>query len=150
MLFPLRLRACSCALIEKRLLREMRMRRGSIYTLSCSPSFALEAPSYVTGKIRGDFQICFTCEPGEGSTLSDIALDQFFSLRLDATRDDPKLAEDIKEVLLQETRNRQVAMQENTYWQDVISTAYQSSVYEKTEDLLRGLRSSTGSIGSSI
>ena len=124
-----------CALIEKRLLREMRMRRGSIYTLSCSPSFALEAPSYVTGKIRGDFQICFTCEPGEGSTLSDIALDQFFSLRLDATRDDPKLAEDIKEVLLQETRNRQVAMQENTYWQDVISTAYQSSVYEKTEDL---------------
>ncbi len=121
-----------CTLLENRLMREMRFSRGEIYSVSVSLSFAVESPSFPTGRARGDMAISFSCEPGGDTAdkLAKLAVDEVRSLRKS-----PVAQEEVDSMLETERRGYEVAQEENAFWQDCLITACQSRKYRETKDL---------------
>jgi hypothetical protein len=120
-----------CNLLEQRLMHQMRFARGEIYSVSVSPSFAVESPSFPCEVVRGDVAISFSCEPGgSADSLITLALDEIQNLRTK-----PATQEEIDSLLEMEKRSYEVAMEENSFWQDCLITAHQSRMYRETKDL---------------
>ena len=124
----------ACNLLEMRLMKEMRFTRGEIYSVSVTPSFALESPAAFipSGAIRGDVAISFSCEPGGGPArkLIQLTLDEVQRLRVDQVSQD-----EIHSLLQVERRAYEVALQENCFWQDVITKAFDSRVFRESQNL---------------
>lgn len=121
----------ACQLLEMKLMREMRFSRGEIYSVGVSPSFSVESSAAIpSGKARGDVAISFSCEPGCGARLTRLVLDVIKSLRTD-----PVSQQEIDSLLEMDKRAYELALDENTFWIDVIEMAYQSRKYRQTKSL---------------
>ena len=60
-------------ILERRLTQRLRFAQGSLYSVSVSPFFELEAPS-AKECLRGDVAVSFTCAPGMGRALAEQCL----------------------------------------------------------------------------
>ncbi|KAJ9517538.1 hypothetical protein QJQ45_024978 [Haematococcus lacustris] len=119
----------ACMVLETRLLQRMRFQFGEIYTVSVSPFFACEAPSY-KGDVRGDVSISFTCDPANRQRLINIALEEVEAMQSAGVRED-----EIQTVVTLERLQYEESLQENSHWHDTIMTAYQSKSYQELRDI---------------
>eukprot|EP00898_Chlorokybus_atmophyticus_P001425 jgi/Chlat1/2283/Chrsp17S02583 len=112
-----------CRALETRLLRTLRFKYGEIYTVTVSPFFG-GAPPRKPGILRGDMAISFTCDPQSASKLVDLALNE-----LEELQHKGPLEGDVKTVVELDERGHEMGLQENGYWLDLLTAAYQTRVY---------------------
>eukprot|EP01025_Chloroclados_australasicus_P059774 TRINITY_DN7578_c0_g1_i1.p1 TRINITY_DN7578_c0_g1~~TRINITY_DN7578_c0_g1_i1.p1 ORF type:complete len:197 (+),score=11.67 TRINITY_DN7578_c0_g1_i1:48-593(+) len=82
--------------------------------------FGCEAPGCV-GSVRGDLAVSFTCAPGRGKELAQVALSEVLSLQ----NEGPSEAE-VKTALTIEQRERETLEEDNQYWMTMLIKGYQT------------------------
>ena len=112
-------------------MHKMRFARGKIYSVSVTTSFAVESPSFPYEKARGEVSIDFSCEPGgHANKLIELALDEVQLLRQNhATQ------AEIDSLVEMERRQYEVALEDNSFWQECMILAHQSRKYKETKNL---------------
>ncbi|XP_022732544.1 zinc protease PQQL-like isoform X1 [Durio zibethinus] len=110
-------------LLETKLLQLLRFKHGQIYSTSVSEFFDGDLPC-LTGDIRGDIRIDFSCDPKISLKLVDLALNEILRLWEEGPSD-----QDVATILEIEQRAHENGLQENYYWLNRILCSYQSRIY---------------------
>jgi hypothetical protein len=136
---------------EARLLRSMRFEMGETYGVSVSTFYGLEAPSSPADKpVRGEMSVTFTCEPAAREKLLALAVRTLGALQggggegegdekaNDNEKDRPPTQQEVATALRLERLSWEESQETNSFWHDVLSTAYQSRQYSESEEQAGG------------
>ncbi|XP_021276229.1 zinc protease PQQL-like [Herrania umbratica] len=110
-------------LLETKLLQLLRFKHGQIYSASVSEFIDGDLPC-LTGDVRGDIRIDFSCDPKISLKLVDLALSEILRLQEEGPSD-----QDVTTILEIEQRAHENGLQENYYWLSRILCSYQSRIY---------------------
>ncbi|KAE8698399.1 Mitochondrial-processing peptidase subunit beta [Hibiscus syriacus] len=110
-------------LLETKLLQLLRFKHGQIYSASVLEFIDGDLPC-LTGDIRGDIRIDFSCDPKISLKLVDLALNEILRLQEEGPSD-----QDVETILEIEQIAHENGLQENYYWLNQILCSYQSRIY---------------------
>ncbi|GFR46297.1 hypothetical protein Agub_g7853, partial [Astrephomene gubernaculifera] len=113
-----------CRAVETRLLQRMRFVAGDVYTVSVSPFFGCVAPS-LDGDPQGDIAIAFSCDPANKERLVGLVMQEIAVLQ----STDLSTAE-VETLVNLDRLQFEEGLAENSYWHEVIVSAYQSKSYQ--------------------
>jgi predicted Zn-dependent peptidase len=126
--------------LERRLLRAMRFDGGETYGVTVSTFYGAEAPSAPADKpVRGELTVAFTCEPAARERLLELGVRTLAALQGgaedgDNSDDRPPTAAELATALRLERLSWEESQETNSFWSDVLSTAFQSRQYAETEE----------------
>ncbi|XP_024516679.1 zinc protease PQQL-like [Selaginella moellendorffii] len=110
-------------LLETKMMQVLRFKHGQIYTASVSAFLGGSKPSR-SSDVCGDIAISFSCDPDSAWKLVEFSLEEVARLQLEGPT-----KQEVLTVLEIEQRAHENGQQENIYWLDRLSRAYQSRLY---------------------